>query len=569
MAKRNNNRSNNRGRNPKDSSNPKGRKEATNQRDSFDERRAYSDHDSTKTSDKPSEAGVNNPEWWTKNGSILNDTASVPQMNPVGAPLHALSSDLDMHFASNKSYKPDFSKMTIPGICTIECMHGPGIAYDVNDPVNQAFLSQMEFERANITPNIPYDYADHAMVCLGMGEAYAWYAIMRRAYGVARQFTFSNQYLPIELLKQLGFDPDLVIGENLTQMRFIMNQYVLKLGAFPVPPSHYYDRLLAIYSNIFIDENSSKAQMYAFVPACLRAINVYSDTGTSLDVKATDTPVGSWDLDLRKYYRTSAKIGLTEMKEICNRITENLRNDDDIYSIIGNIINPKTWGNNVFAIPEVPENEAFPVAADVGMLHQIMNATCYYDVDPTDVTQDPSVGSGKLEYQPWVAIRCPEAWIYGSDNQSNIEMAIARGPKLINNYGSDYLDPMSVVYYTRFCSVLSTPTQPLYDNVTQSQMMSVSSGAIEILGRMHLTKFVYNTDGSLRTTRSITLATINMDLVGGSHLSNVYNNEERMAMLAAFNYHPTCWFIVHDMDEEDTVKAAEPIQQWENVVTLI
>lgn len=531
----------------------------------FDDSVANADYNSSDVPpDKVGRTGVNDKAWWTRNGQILKDSATIPQMNPVGGPLNLLSGTYaEMAQGTTNYTNTDFAQYYVPGICTIECFHGPGLAYSKNDAVNQAFLSQMEYIRAQITPNIDYDYADQAMVELAVGEAYAWWTHMVRVYGVVRTYVFENQYFPRAMVEALGFDFD-NIRQNLTDFRMLINQMALALGAFPVPELDYYKRIGAVYGNMFVDSNSSKAQIYALVPGVIRTYNPTAETGSQLDPK----------YDLRTYYRSSAKINMTKARTITWDIIDSIRNDDDVYKIFGNIKNPNTWGNRVYTIGQIDENYTLFPVPDRDFLHMIMNATCWYDVnlDSLAVTQDPSVGDGRILYRPRVQYRCAV-----NPNKADAEItedlstAVHAGPRILNVYDSDYIDPSDVIYWTRFTSCVARPDtssviksfQVVADGVIEAP---IGSGAIEICGRMHIYEYEYHRADVEKVTRDVTLTTFNVDT------GEVFNNIDRAAVLASFNFHPTCWFAHRipnpgsaDLDVYNNINV---VQQWETIATL-
>jgi len=216
---------------------------------------------------------INDISWYAKNAQLLKDAASINFSQMLG-----LSSDMGPYFNNHT----DIMKKQ-PGVCVIKTYPnwGSGYAdYYGQDALNIAAQSVYSWVRHQNSGHANYDVPDLMLYIMAMDQAYSMHAELVRLYGVARFFTGYNRYMGRYMVQALGYDYDSIV-ENLAQLRYEINQFAIKLSSFAVPAiMPIVERHRWMYSNLYMDKPSVKAQIYAFSPYCFGKYYEPSDTST-------------------------------------------------------------------------------------------------------------------------------------------------------------------------------------------------------------------------------------------------------------------------------------------------
>jgi hypothetical protein len=503
----------------------------------------YDDYAKGKASEVDRNTG-NDPSWYTRTAQLTIDTASIPQHYPLGLPIHMLPTGVD-----DNAYS--MCTEVMPGIMTLELLHGPGIANFDNDAVNLAARSIYSFIRSKISGSRPYDPADYMMYCNAMAEAYAWLCTMERAYGVAQLYVMQNRYYPKALLYAMGFDAEDIM-DNLTQFRKIINLFARGIGSFAVPNDILiFDRLKFLYSNYFIDGDNTKAQTYVCVPAVIRRWDETGDTGSEL----VPLPLHSFYQSLTPTIE-NPKIDLERIKNACDYILNGLFDSEDVGTMSGDTL--RAFGeNNLWSVEMLPDDYLTMPVVDPGMLHQIMNATVWsdFDYDSAYIKQNVDIGGGEIVYRPNVRIKARNTNFTTDQIDHAVLYNLAAHSRVLNAYMRD-IDPSSATYITRLTSCASNIEEAQVDG---SYQFGIHDAGLEICVGMHIT-----TLGS---------DSLNSPVNGADYRSISYLQLEKSvdglvddyAKLCAFNYHPTIYVLsVTSVDGVDRITRADLIQQWEN-----
>lgn len=235
----------------------------------------------------------NDPEWYRSNPQLAIDAASLPFNKVAGRPyskreIGAIHSD--------PFYVPEEQKRVIPGIMTIHMIGIPGISQDGSSPVNLASRLLHQYVRHVLTGRKNYDPADIMMYVLAMDQAYSFWMHLVRLYGVINLASVYNKYYPKHLVTALGFDYDDIAGNTL-RLEALINKLASTLAGFCVPANFsYLTRHLWLYRNIFKDNDSERAQLYAYVPDQIFIWNESNTEGVPgrlepVTLKSNDQPI--------------------------------------------------------------------------------------------------------------------------------------------------------------------------------------------------------------------------------------------------------------------------------------
>lgn len=217
--------------------------------------------------------GDNDIRWYTKNPQLLRSAASLSYFTPLGASPQ-MSQLPNVAMTGSLSYADGVG--LIPGIMVLKYIAGPSTSDNYRtDPVELASQDMFTFCRKENSGYSNWQKADGMIYLLAMDEIYSMWAQGVRAYGLLRLFSQTNRYLAKTLVEACGFNyADL--AANAADFNNTLNVLAARIAAFPVPSSFpYFQRHMWLVSNVFVDEDVTKPQMYLHRPDLFRK---YSET---------------------------------------------------------------------------------------------------------------------------------------------------------------------------------------------------------------------------------------------------------------------------------------------------
>lgn len=472
--------------------------------------RSYTKNDEYgKTSREPH----NDVGWYAANSDLIRDTGSLAFPYSLGSVID--QSDLqpdDWPGLPVTDFK--FLKMAQPGIMTFTTLAGPGRSIDATSAANIAANNIYAFVRYANSGSRNYDPQDIMLYLLAMDECYMWFSNIVRIYGVMRTYSLKNKYMPRVYAKALGFDFD-NLNKNLAQLRVIIETFALKVNAFAVPGGlSYFARHIWLYQHLWKDNDSPRAQVYAFKPYCYR---VYDETSVP-----TGGQLVAHDID----YDTPMTVD--DIASICDAIINPLSYSEDAGIMSGDIL--KAFGSNIVRLI-VPDMNYYvePVFNSTHeVLDQIHNAVCVYNgiwnsIDP-DITQDPS--NNYLVYDP------------GTYSTNDFDLML--------DMQEDYPDPGRVMEATRFMACSSGDDYTMgSEAITRMDVYSYGMNYDSVEDEWYLDiiqqqipqymRIVNNMDGDKFTTSS-------HFSMGEGDAEKIANNRDNlikmMALLEPFDAHP-------------------------------
>lgn len=398
---------------------------------------------STRSEEKAAKRADNDSAWYAADGQLLKDVSSFSFNSALGAGLtiRGLSPT-----GVGVSYTTRF-----PGIMSIMTTPTVGISNNADSPVNVAAKKLYAYVRHANSGHSNYDPADLMIYMLTMDSLYTYWSYMTRVYGVAQIFSKTNRYVGDALLRAMGVDP-YSIRSNLADLRAYINMFAVKVGSFAVPKTmSYFVRHSWMYSNIYKDEDTSKAQMYMYVPAFLYKFALNSSTGAGMLETTPVCGVISTDGSITNV----TMMTFSQMYVLGDTLLNAALAQEDLGIISGDIL--KAYGpENLWKLDSLPEGYAVLPVFSEEMLGQIHNTDFAgttvrvqsgdkwtNDYHGLDVQQDVSVGDGNLFFQPrffsgshlchdrlldfWHENPTPEEVMVGTRNM------IAGGPELLDS----------------------------------------------------------------------------------------------------------------------------------------
>nr|UDL14503.1 MAG: putative capsid protein [Picobirnavirus sp.] len=313
----------------------------------------------------------NDPSWYAQDPQLLKDAFNLSMADRLGS---ALTMEVPDPTVSAFPYTTT-TKWFVPGIMNIELVPVPGISTDGSSAVNVAAKKLFTFIRHANSGSANYQAADLMMYMLAMDNCYTLWNWLVRLYGVARVFSTRNAYLPEGLLQTMMVDSR-NISTNLCQLRTLINQFGSKLTTMKVP-NHlsYFKRHAWLYSNVFADSDTAKAQLYLYNPTMLFR---WQETVTSGELPYLE-PVQIADPDMSTVWTIDG------ISSLIDSFINPIFYDEDFNIMSGDIL--KAYGEGgCFTVPSIQEDYAvLPVYnPEVGM--QIENAKFADNSKPTDLT---------------------------------------------------------------------------------------------------------------------------------------------------------------------------------------
>lgn len=261
-----------------------------NSKDKSDDRAGSNSHTSN-TCEVDGYGKSNDPAWYNKQNQLVKDVTSIPFAYQLGK---TVSVDID-----SQGNQADFD---IPGVMAISTIPIPGVAQSASDGVNIAATGLFQFVRKNLSTYANYAPADIMMCVLGIDNIYALYSHIKRAFGMVNLYSSVNLYYNKRLFKTIYNFNSAAYDEfvkNLNAYRGRFNNLIYKASAlylptdFTITARHAWE-----YTNLFIDGDSVKSQLYAYTPAAIYMLDeTVSDQGTALrPVPLNNHAIGDSDI---------------------------------------------------------------------------------------------------------------------------------------------------------------------------------------------------------------------------------------------------------------------------------
>lgn len=270
----------------------------------------------------------NDPQWYFKDSQILADVASFSFNKPLGSRLY-INRQL-----SNPQSVNSVALETVPGLMTMHIAPSIGVSRDAQSPANLAAVNVYSYVRYKNSGASNYDAPDLMLYLIAMDSVYACWNWLKRIYGFASTYSQLNRYEPRAYMLANGVDIDDVTA-NLADFRGWLNVAANRISAFCVPATMTYNvRHSWLFSNVYKDSNTRKAQQYMYVPAYFY---LYDEATTpkggilkTIKVLGSDNP---YDMTLLK---------VSDLKTILDTMLNALSYAEDIGIMSGDIL--KAYG---------------------------------------------------------------------------------------------------------------------------------------------------------------------------------------------------------------------------------
>lgn len=322
----------------------------------------------------------NDASWYAATPQLVTDSASMSFSWPTGNPV-------SMGITDNAQMEAQLNKFSIPGVMAIWLVPMVGISNEPSSPVSTAAINIYSYVRHANSGHPNYDAPDLMLYLLAMDSVYSYYTFLIRAYGLINAYSQHNRYYPQALLEGMCLDFTDILN-NIADFRYYINSFAVRIGSMCVPSSmSYFSRHQWVYSNIFTDSTSAKAQSFMYCPY---GFHQYNETS------------GPGKLSFRPFYRNrNNKYKLSDLIGYGNMLINPLLASEDLGVMSGDILKAFT-ADGVFKVAQLPETFlTLPVYSEE-VLSQIQNTTILNvpaAASTCDITQDPETGAIFCNYR--------------------------------------------------------------------------------------------------------------------------------------------------------------------------
>lgn len=456
--------------------------------------RSYNkDMDKKESTSCKEEFVTNDPSWYMQYPILLDSAGTYKFNTPVGMPINI---------------GKDIPSLSVPGIMVLNTHVAPGIALDVDSPINVQARRLYTYMRASRSGSAAYDPSDVMTYLLAIDSAYCFYFAMKRMVGCVNRSDANNRYLPEHLVAALGFNYS-EVQKNVANLTSYLQTYAARLSSFYVPSDMtFLMRHSTIFSNIYMDQASYKSQFYVYNPS---GYYVYDELSTP---------------------NQPARLRYSRFANLVNTV-------NDIYSMGESLIRPLVASGDInqistdiynafnnrglYTVADIPMYYMVAPVYDLEMLNQIQNAKIVGRVSKDEITQD--VDAGILKFNPLVG------------KVSRTEQSIPITASTILSVNREFTDPSHVMTSTRLCANMIVSTD---NNIYIS---SCGSEFVEDTIMYYTTWDATTGEPVLSDIVNDNTAHIMITTDGKFDFNDVIETTENLGVMNTFDYHPllTVW----------------------------
>lgn len=326
-----------------------------------------------------SRVSFNDPMWYAKNEQMLKDAASFSYNTALGASMFSPFRHSDTPVTTGTQAS------TIPGVLALEILPCPSTSTSETSPANLAANNIYAYVRYHNSGAKNYDQADLMIYLLAMDSLYYIFNWAKRMYGYIREYDQMNRYTP-DAYAALDRVNKVSLKSNLADFRYNLNRVAAQISSFCVPGvMPFFIRHSWMFSNIYKDADTMKAQQYMFTPM---GYYVYNETESQYGGQL-------------QFFTLRDNMQYTDVISILDTMLNALAYSEDIGVMSGDIL--KAYGQEkLFKLSSVPEDYTVTPVYNEEVLNQIHNSNICpiakkHEATPTlesdlSITQDPDTG---------------------------------------------------------------------------------------------------------------------------------------------------------------------------------
>lgn len=314
----------------------------------------------------------NDPSWHTPS----QDLADIAKVSSYYADGSTIVLPRFINQSSSNISVGIVGQFEIPGIMAMNVLPTFGDARTPNDPLNVAGNLVMSYlQRAN-GRNPMYDAANLQMYLMAVSSCYDFYSWMCRVYGTLALAETQNRYLPRAITYAQRGDYD-KLKDQRANFRDMINLFSTTLATLPLPDIYTYSKMTQqMYSRIYKDSNSMKAQLYMFNPSgfWIYKEGVEEHPVPYLEFFSLDSYLGK-TLSENMSAKVPAGLDLDLFSALGEILLQPLLRSGDIRMMASDIL--EVFGDNLWKVNPIAETYVVEPEFSQEILMQIENAYIY------------------------------------------------------------------------------------------------------------------------------------------------------------------------------------------------
>lgn len=385
-----------------------------------DESKGFKDHGSQGANSIDSayrgkgKKSCNSPAYYDRNPELTSTAGAIQWDYATGEQLELTYDDNDVNT----------TRFVIPGIYNQHVVCIPGIADQSKEsPLNMAMVGITAALRSKNSGAWPYNTTDVIKVMIAVDNIYTAIQYAKYLYGLTTAQASVNKYFGEGVFHAHNFNY-VASRRELANFRNELNTQIIKINAYRVPLLFdVFRRHVDLWSQIFIDGNDAKCQMYQYVPD---AFYIWTEGAETTDWKLRCTPISEW------YDETTSQLTFDGLIKMISHMIGQVVASESFGNMIADM--SKVFGGEAITTDQITVDYTTPLIPLDAMMDQIKMSTPgpkFSQLTHMDITED--VMSGTLRCQPRALL--------------GHEIA-GRGDRLLCTKASDP-DPLHNIYITR------------------------------------------------------------------------------------------------------------------------
>lgn len=317
--------------------------------------------------------GTNDPSWYVANPTIVKDVASLPFAVYNGVTYNTFSTQINKLELNNNS---NFTQ-NVPGVAIYKYSPWYGTA-TATSALNLTMRALYSFVRHVNSGRTNYEAPDLMMYIMAMDSVYLLIHEIKRLIRLAYLYVLENRDIPEKIFAVLGVDHTDLIG-NLANYRAQLNTRIAKANSLAVPANfNIFKRRAVMGSVVLTDEPNRPTQIIVPVADGFFKFDGTNPAGSTLNyvIPGQTSQHDSFAKHAGRggdHLFIKSKVRVNDYFRLLDELLTVLLSNEDINIMSGDII--KAYGDNLYRLPFIEDNEMQDIVHDENLLLQFTNST--------------------------------------------------------------------------------------------------------------------------------------------------------------------------------------------------
>lgn len=313
---------------------------------------------------------VNDPNWYAPNAELVRDVASIPYNVYNGVVYSIGSTNPRITSVTDGGYE-----FQAPGILVYRYTpwygtQSPTSALNLTMRALYSFVRHVNSGRTN------YEAPDLMLYIMSMDNIYLRIHEIKRLLKLTYLYLLENRDMPQQIFNVLGMDMEDTV-QNIANYRARLNLAISKANSLAVPEIFNLFKRRAVFGSVILTDDLERPTQFIIPDAAgyleYEAVLLKSGGSMQYEDKYINSYADNSGAKQEYAYFGMDKLTVNEMLRRLELELGKLLADEDINIMSGDII--KAYGNALYSLPYLQENEVIEISHDVDLLMQFKNAT--------------------------------------------------------------------------------------------------------------------------------------------------------------------------------------------------